>query len=495
MENSVNSGAGASSSNIKYYTPEEDKCEDCPVCLEDFNDTSVINVKCGCGFSACVECIKEYLIQTTKDPHCMKCNRAWDRDFQYSCLSPKWINGKYRSYRKQLLLEREKARLPETQLQLEEYENEKVYDNKIKEINLDILKLKKQLDTINKQTKILNNKLCEIKNTKQYLILEKHNVIIEKHNVILEKALKNKTSIKKNFLHKCPNEDCRGFLSIGYKCKLCKTDVCSKCFIIKNKASIEKHKCNPNDVKTTNAIKKETRPCPKCAVRIFKISGCDQMWCTQCNIAFSWKSGLEVGGIVHNPHYYDWMRKQNLSGIRIPGEIVCGGIPQYHIVLNAVNWYTKYIVDKTLDLGIMMENYYRGLAHINYSIIEPLRERINRANDNSDIRMRYLTKEINEKRFASIICRRDNVRQKNVAMLRVFEMYNTLMIERFNNFINLYEKEWSSAHKKALKELIETPTEIRNYCNEELKKISKNYNMKVNIITKDFSTCTRMFKY
>ena len=47
-------------------------------------------------------------------------------------------------------------------------------------------------------------------------------------------------------------------------------------------------------------IKKETVKCPNCATPIYKISGCDQMWCTSCNIAFNWRTGRKIKGIIHH---------------------------------------------------------------------------------------------------------------------------------------------------------------------------------------------------
>ncbi len=39
------------------------------------------------------------------------------------------------------------------------------------------------------------------------------------------------------------------------------------------------------------------------------VKNCDQMFCTSCNIAFSWISGEIDNGVVHNPHYYQWLAK------------------------------------------------------------------------------------------------------------------------------------------------------------------------------------------
>ena len=121
---------------------------------------------------------------------------------------------------------------------------------------------------------------------------------------------------------------CRGFLSSAWKCGLCETWTCPKCFDVLGKEKECGHECDPNNVESAKLIKKETRNCPSCAIPIFKIEGCDQMWCTQCHIAFSWKSGLRVNGVVHNPHFYQWQRAGGgAAPIQTPGAQACGGLP------------------------------------------------------------------------------------------------------------------------------------------------------------------------
>ena len=136
--------------------------------------------------------------------------------------------------------------------------------------------------------------------------------------------------VKREFLMKCPAEDCRGFLSTAYKCGVCEAFTCSDCLEVLGPSKEVAHTCNKDSVESAKAIKKETRPCPKCAARIFKIDGCDQMWCTVdgCNTAFSWNTGHVVTGRVHNPHYYEWLRR-NGGGTapREAGDIPCGGMP------------------------------------------------------------------------------------------------------------------------------------------------------------------------
>ena len=85
----INSGAGEETpdenpSVIEYCEPNED----CPICLDNFEDDKLDIVTCGCGYMVCRKCTQEYLLHTTKDPHCIKCKRRWDKDFQFNMLTP-----------------------------------------------------------------------------------------------------------------------------------------------------------------------------------------------------------------------------------------------------------------------------------------------------------------------------------------------------------------------------------------------------------------------
>ena len=465
----ANTGAGAPS-----HEYETDGQVECPICLDDFDTDSTELIHCGCGHITCQTCVKGFLLNTTLDPHCFHCKRAWDRDFQYAVLGTTFINKPYKKHRKQLLFEREKARMPETQPFVEQYKQVGALTKKLSEFNAKIASLRDETRSIETKRIQLHRQITLIKNG----------------TCVLEPE-----EAKKKFIRKCPNDDCRGFLSSAYKCGMCKIFVCSKCLEIKGHTHDAEHECNPDHVKSAEMIKKETRPCPTCAVPIFKISGCNQMWCTQCKVAFSWKTGKIDHGRVHNPHFYQYGREHG-GGVRNPGEQVCGGLPAYWRMTSMFRYTALDSRATTMDI-------HRGLIHLDRVILRPIRTKLQQVQNNQDLRIRFLCKEITDAHVATIVARRDNIRQKNTAMLHIFELYNVVMIEQFNNILNQFDINKSKMEKPKLNEemkilinkMIKTANDTREYCNRHLRKISRNYKMKVHIIEKNFTIKSKMYKF
>jgi hypothetical protein len=128
---------------------------------------------------------------------------------------------------------------------------------------------------------------------------------------------------RRAFVKACPREACNGVLNNAYSCGLCKTRVCGQCFAVKRTESDDGHArvhvCDANDVLSAEAIKRDTKNCPKCGVSIHKIDGCSQMWCVQCHTAFEWRTLKVLGSRaqIHNPHYFEFLRRS--GGGAAPG--------------------------------------------------------------------------------------------------------------------------------------------------------------------------------
>lgn len=213
------------------------------------------------------------------------------------------------------------------------------------------------------------------------IYLYKHK-LIKRGEEIGEKV--KKISYIVTFLFSCSTPDCKGLISKDHKCSLCGAKYCEMCReqvkeiekeIEKEqpgrkkahpagyksdsedldgekaeKPKIKDHKCDKKTVETIKSMAENTKPCPKCAAPIYKISGCNQMWCTQCNVAFDWVTGIiDVGGTVHNPHAFEYFQRNGLrNGANARQDIDCDdlrprNIPGLKSELHELNRYIIHV--------------------------------------------------------------------------------------------------------------------------------------------------------
>lgn len=119
-----------------------------------------------------------------------------------------------------------------------------------------------------------------------------------------------KTEVK--IVRKCVKSDCTGFINhTNYECGVCNIKICKDCHLSISKT--DNHVCKDEDIETIKSIWLNTKNCPNCFQRISKIDGCDQMFCVECDTAFSWNTGKIENGRIHNPHYYDKIRSGKLN--------------------------------------------------------------------------------------------------------------------------------------------------------------------------------------
>jgi hypothetical protein len=119
-------------------------------------------------------------------------------------------------------------------------------------------------------------------------------------------------------LFRCAGAACGGtYPADGGVCLVCQLAHCARCAQPLPDACADadaaggaaaeapaRHACRPDDVASLRFVVSSTRDCPRCRTRITRASGCDQMMCTACNCVFSWASGAEERGVIHNPHFH-----------------------------------------------------------------------------------------------------------------------------------------------------------------------------------------------
>lgn len=443
---------------------------ECQVCCEEFSKT-VYAIDCPyCFYSSCVKCCKYYIVNTAQNAHCMSCKKVWNRAFLSSVLPAKFLFTDYKVHRENMLLEMEKAYLPATQVLIQPLKTKESLNRMYKYVDLRISMLTQKGHSQENQDKIENQEWLK------KLVQQKiHNVTmlynkLQNGGVVTDKE-------EKKFIMKCPAGDCRGFLSQRYKCGICNTKFCSKCHEpltgtvssdepeeptdqadpLGQQASVEdskdgdekepiepeepmeqdgdekvdnqdrtfhkskKHVCDPNTVESVLEIKKSTRNCPNCHVSIYKSSGCDQMWCIQCHTAFNWKTGAIEKGIIHNPEYFEFIRKSGLT-IRNPYEQLCGGMPDYTSLL--------YKIARLRGETKALNRYYQLVTHIRQVALRRLPTPIDNVN-NQDLRIEYLMGKITEDDFKVKLQRRQKEREHRLEYRQCLDTFVTVGEELF----------------------------------------------------------------
>ena len=248
---------------------------ECQVCCETFNKSNHSKVSCYCNFVQCSTCAEKYLLETPNDPHCMNCKTGWNREKLLENFTKKFVGKTFKERRENLLFERERALMPATQPAAE---RTKKMRDLMKQIQArDAI----AVDLFNQQNQILNepcaNDEARLARYRRYLEVKaradesyRERMYIDYHHTILQ-ARPAASGPRREFIRACPADDCRGFLSTGWKCGMCDTKVCPTCHEIK---TADEHECKPENVETARLLAKDTRPCPKCASMIFKIDGC-----------------------------------------------------------------------------------------------------------------------------------------------------------------------------------------------------------------------------
>ena len=304
--------------------------ENCTICVLPYTGSRRTKVTCSaCQNIYCLECFKHYLCQI-QDPACMYCKVQLSVGFLHTYLSAHWMKTIYNQHRQDLILGIEKSRMGEIQEVVE------------------------QIVECQSKRKIQDEELLKINQQIQLLEQVRKDILVEEGRLqsqitnLYTGRVKPKPSDKKSFVKRCVANNCDGYLSSQWKCSKCECWVCRECHEPKQTREDQHHICNPDQMKSVDALKKLTKPCPNCQAPIQKSEGCYQMWCTNCQTAFDWTRGTIINSPsrnFHNPHYNDWINRNPIEGAgcqRNDGECGPRQILQHQASDNELIPYIKY---------------------------------------------------------------------------------------------------------------------------------------------------------
>ena len=429
-------------------------------------------------------------MDTSVEPVCPSCRAGWNREFLATQLTATFLNGPFKTYREKVLVDRERARLPEAQEQATNYKKA-----------LDVLKpIDAEIETLNTSIKALRSRKVYIDAEKAYDVClsqrplqrvgqtwMEYNAIFDawknlpetlavfdawkkaRHDYYKEETPLstrihelNKQAYKQRriyrsggilpvraprapraprgprgphdptsgqapeptnyvYVHKCPTTACEGFLNKDWTCGLCETVVCKDC----REPTSDTHTCNEDTVKSIKAMARDAKPCPNCAAQISRISGCNQMWCTQCRTGFNYATGqITRAAVTHNPHYFDYMNRHGAPA-QAPNPLLpipCGD--GAHVETRIISLRTPAsatTVDRLL-------NFLQLLRHLQHVEI-PERQQILRTYEPDEwrrkLRVSFMAQEITEAQWKAELQKKEKENFKVRSHIQMLEMYTT----------------------------------------------------------------------
>ena len=325
----------------------------------------------------------------------MFCKAAWDLEFVAMNTDPKFHNDRYRERRMKNLLEQEKGLLLSTQPEVKSLIHQKKTEEHRSALRKELLLMKEMLEDAMEREEQLEIELYTgmIKFLKKKLRKEKDpEIVVEK------------------FCGFCPVENCRGFLDSKGVCGICAVQACPEC------RTVHKGDCDKGILESVRQIEKNCKPCPDCKVYVYKISGCDQMYCVKSNTFFSWETGLKIDPkIKHNPHYYEYKVRNAPKEVKLPPARPCGAFTLDDLIENQGSIHPE--VFTSLIRWFQIAEHYTAIVLPKYRTTEYTSETY------KDLRIKYLMNQLSEKDWLSALKKSEKKREKDRAIHLVLSMF------------------------------------------------------------------------
>ena len=419
---------------------------ECIICADSKSKNDIISCNI-CSYECCKSCMKTYIESSSNDKiYCMneKCKVLFTRNTLVKILGITYITKNF-----QKIIN--KVRVDKQVSLLSTFQETAILEKKLVAEKEELIKIQELL-------KLQKNKIAEIEDYLYY-----------------NKSKKE----EKKYVRPCADCNCKGFLNTNYKCELCEKNTCNDCLEI---IVDDTHICDPDTKATAEIIKKDTKYCPSCGTGIFKIDGCDQMFCTTCNTAFSWKTGIIEKGRIHNPHYYDFLRRN-------------GNIPREEELIDRVNcdritdtlvrsctriYKDSLVLPKRTIASYLMDycRYYYHIYELNARLIRYIESYDNNIRRNNiDYLKNAVEKEHYDKSIIYYEKKKEIYNEKSLLLNTLINTVNDIILDYYRNYFI------SNKHKDDIKVLIDEIKKVDKnlsdfikYCIEEDSNLIKLYN-------------------
>ncbi len=339
----------------------------CGICVMDYTKIRRQKLVCDeCKFECCSACFTQYNKSTNKEIDCMNCHKFVDvKKMRGLELSAKVVDELQKKYLSEYLFNQESQLFLRTRLLM-------AMNSKKKELEKQILHISPKLKTI------------------------------------MEKVYKEEINTMSMNNFKLCVKDCNQFIykkteDLYYNCGLCNHITCAFCEdSILSIDKIAEHSCKGEITKSLEIIDKETKPCPTCGVKIFKVDGCSQVMCTECNTFFDFNTGLkERDEEPRHARTYIEMISEFEKEVISKEEMECFNIIKQ--VDNDYDFWDKEEFKEVVRDYTPCTLWCAIMINIKNTVRRTLAEKMNKFKFNEEFRVRYVKNEITQRYFTQRI--------------------------------------------------------------------------------------------
>jgi hypothetical protein len=200
------------------------------------------------------------------------------------------------------------------------------------------------------------------------------------------------------------------------------------------------------------------------------------MWCTQCHTAFNWRTG-RIESNVHNPHYFEWLRRNGNAVPRNPLDNPCNNeLQHYDYTVIRTTLQTKH---PNHPLSNSTDEYLartvRNIIHMRYVTVPRYRTE-DRARRNEQLRIQYMRNVITEDAFKTTLQRNEKKFEKHREIHNVL----TILLTTSTDIILRFRTHISQANNNQFSDdILKEIHPIVNYVNECLRDTARTYKSKV----------------
>ena len=387
---------------------DNSKASECPICCDEIVIQRDVMTCPFCEFICCRDCLKDFFLTSSVEFRCMNtvesgvikpCGLRWSAKHTWKMLG-KWLNDPFvKDARRELLLKRELGKkqeyMPYVVREKERKDLEAEHEECLKFMrtnNPGVEHAKEQLilqkrirdEPDIKEKKKLREKLEQLPDKwgKEWVAKYAHMVSRSKE---IEQRFRhlgsegfadgNVEMARTALLCNCPSQKCRGMISsFDFRCNLCKIQVCEDCWESLGDDR-PKHKCDEDILKNVQSLKKDTKPCPTCRVRVHKIDGCNHFFCPHCGASWDWASGNLLDEKWNtNPHLVEWKREKkklyNSLDLQLEEKNIDCSYEQLRSHINSMirNYDDRRVMESIVQTIAKIENIRRDFQREEYVV-------------------------------------------------------------------------------------------------------------------------------